>query len=180
MLLNYFKIAWRTLSKNKLYTTINVLGLSLGICACLVIYLITSFELSYDKFHPEKERIFRVVADRVNPSGEHRKLGFMTDPMAMTIRAEISGLETVAGFYDYYSKISIPEGEKIVRQYEQPKYSMHSDVIIADPEYFDIFKYQWLTPFNWCCPRTKHINISAQDHPISSSAGRCCIMILFA
>ena len=61
MFKNYLKIAWRNISRNKAYTAINVLGLSLGICACLIIYLITSFELSYDTFHPDKDRIYRIV-----------------------------------------------------------------------------------------------------------------------
>lgn len=144
MLLNYFKIAWRTLSKNKIYTIINVLGLTLGICSCLVIFLITHFELSYDKFHPGKEKIYRIVLESIRPSGESRKLGFVTDPMAMTIRTELSGLETVAGFYNYYAKVSIPNGKNIDRQFEQPKYNLPSDVIVADPQYFELFKYQWL------------------------------------
>ena len=144
MIKTYFKIAWRSLSNNKIYTVINVLGLALGICACLVIFLITHFELSYDKFHPEKERIYRIVGTQSNPSGESHKVGFVTDPMAMGIRAEVSGFESVAGFYGYYSKVTISDGKKIIRQFDKPKYGMHSDVIIAEPQYFDIFKYQWL------------------------------------
>src|SRR6266850_3287965 len=60
MIGNYFKIAWRTISKNKVYSAINVLGLALGICACLTIYLITRHEFSFDTFHPDRERIYRV------------------------------------------------------------------------------------------------------------------------
>ncbi len=144
MIKTYIKIAWRSLSHNKLYAVINILGLAIGVCACLVIFLITHFELSYDKFHPEKESIFRIVAEHTRPSGESRKLGFVTDPMAMGVRSELSGMETVAGFYDYFSKVTITDGNKVIREYEKPKYSAHSDIVIAEPQYFDIFKYQWL------------------------------------
>jgi putative ABC transport system permease protein len=144
MLRNYVKIAWRSLSGNKLYTTINILGLALGVCACLVIYLVTSFELSYDRFHPDRERIYRVVAElRDNEGGDH-KMGGVTDPMAMTMRSELSGFETVAGFYHYYTKVRIPDGKKISRQFDQPKYETSSDIIITEPQYFDIFHYNWL------------------------------------
>jgi putative ABC transport system permease protein len=144
MLLNHLRLAVRSLSKNKLYTVINVLGLALGISACLVIFLITHFELSFDKFHPDKERIYRVVVDQQRAEGEHRTLGFTTDPMAMTVRAELSGLETVTGSYEYATNVIIPEGSTIRLKLAEPKRGAHSDVVITDPQYFDIFKYQWL------------------------------------
>lgn len=144
MLRNYFRIAFRSLSKNKLYTVINVLGLALGVSACLVIFLITHFELSFDRFHPDKERIYRIVDEGRNGTGEHRAMGGTTDPMAMTVRAEVSGLQSVTGFYNYYTNVTIPEGSTIRLKLERPKYGTPSDVVITDPQYFDIFKYQWL------------------------------------
>jgi putative ABC transport system permease protein len=62
MLKSYFTVAWRTLVRNRVYSIFNVLGLALGICACLVIYLITSYEFSFDTFHPNRDRIFCVDA----------------------------------------------------------------------------------------------------------------------
>lgn len=144
MLLNYFKIAWRSLSRNKVYSAINVLGLSLGISACLVIYLITHFELSFDKFHPQGERIYRVVADNQGREGEHRSVGFVTDPMAMTVRAEITGLQSVTGFYSYSTNVSIPNNGKIGQKFDRPKFGTPSPIVITDPQYFEIFPYQWL------------------------------------
>ena len=52
MFKNYLKIAWRHIMRHKTYSAINVMGLSLGICGCLVIYLVASFEFSFDTFHP--------------------------------------------------------------------------------------------------------------------------------
>lgn len=144
MQLNYFKIAWRSLFRNKIYSAINVLGLSLGISTCLVIYLITHFELSYDKFHPGRERIYRVVADSKGPDGKSRSLGFMTDPMPMTVRAEITGLQAVTGFYSYSTNVAIPDNGKIDLKFEATKFPTHSPIVITDPQYFEIFPYQWL------------------------------------
>ena len=58
MLYYYFKIAWRNIRKNKVSTAINILGLTMGISACLVIYLIANYDLSFDRFHPGKEPFF--------------------------------------------------------------------------------------------------------------------------
>jgi putative ABC transport system permease protein len=60
MFKNYLRIAMRILARNKLYTVINVLGLALGVCGCIVIWLVGSYELSFDKFHPGGDRIYRV------------------------------------------------------------------------------------------------------------------------
>ena len=72
MFRNYLKIAWRSIARNRVYTAINVLGLSLGVCACLVIYLVTSFELSYDTFHPGKDRIYRITTSQRRTHKETR------------------------------------------------------------------------------------------------------------
>jgi putative ABC transport system permease protein len=69
MLKNYLKIALRNLWRNKTFAFINIAGLAIGINACLIIYLIISYELSFDTFHQDKERIYRVVSN-INIAGE--------------------------------------------------------------------------------------------------------------
>jgi len=64
MIQNYFKTAWRNLWKNKIFSMINVLGLSLGMAACLLILQYVNFELSYDHFNKNAANIYRVVNDR--------------------------------------------------------------------------------------------------------------------
>src|SRR5277367_153016 len=128
MLYNYLKIAWRNIFRNKTYTAVNVLGLSLGICACIAIYTVTSYELNFDRFHPDEERIYRVMGDVTESTGD--KLHFAKVPFALlnTGRNAISGLEGIAGIIPYHAKISIPDGT----------------TVIAEPQYFNIFKYEWL------------------------------------
>lgn len=63
MIEHYLKIAIRTLLRNKVYAFINVLGLAMGIGACLLIYQYIDFELSYDRFHPNSENAFRLKLD---------------------------------------------------------------------------------------------------------------------
>lgn len=62
MLVHYFRIALRNLLKNKLYSGINVFGLAVGLAAVLMIFLYLQFEWSYDEFHADAGRIYRVGA----------------------------------------------------------------------------------------------------------------------
>lgn len=64
MLKNYLVIAWRNIRKNKVFSLINILGLSTGIAACLLIAQYVMHELSYDNYHSKKDRIFRMQQDR--------------------------------------------------------------------------------------------------------------------
>jgi putative ABC transport system permease protein len=64
MIKNYFKIAWRSIIKQKGYSLINIIGLAIGVAACLLILQHVSFELSYENFQVNKDRIYRVKQDR--------------------------------------------------------------------------------------------------------------------
>jgi putative ABC transport system permease protein len=88
MLKNYFKIAFRNLWRHRAFSFINIMGLTVGMTACLLIFLYVRFELSYDDFHPKADRIYRVVSDLKTPTdlihgsgpawavGPHVKLDF--------------------------------------------------------------------------------------------------------
>ncbi|MDZ7772600.1 MAG: ABC transporter permease [Balneolaceae bacterium] len=77
MLKNYVKIAWRNLVKNRAFTLINALGLSVGLAVCLIIALFVVRELTFDSFHEGADRIYRVVAEETE-SGDIRT-GLMED-----------------------------------------------------------------------------------------------------
>jgi putative ABC transport system permease protein len=146
MFRNYFKIAWRNISRHRTYAVVNVLGLSLGICACIVIYDVTSYELSFDTFHPGKERIYRVMGDVTESTGN--KLHFARVPFALSniCRENLSDLEGITGIIPYNAKISIPGKDKPAAQFESMiRGTNFISTVIADPQYFDIFKYEWQT-----------------------------------
>src|SRR5688500_4758395 len=66
MIRNYFTSTFRYISRNKAFTFINVLGLAIGMMACMLITQYVMHEFSYDDFHVKKGRIFRVQQDRYN------------------------------------------------------------------------------------------------------------------
>lgn len=68
---NYFKIAIRNLSKNKLHTGINLIGLTLGLGVSILIFFFVQFELSFDDFHEQSGQIFRLERHQVDEEGDH-------------------------------------------------------------------------------------------------------------
>ncbi len=66
MIKNYLKIAWRNIIKRKLFATINVLGLALGFGSSILIYMFLNYNLSFDNFHNNEDRIYRINTE------EHR------------------------------------------------------------------------------------------------------------
>ncbi len=138
MLKNYFTVAWRNLLRNKLHAFINVLGLSIGISSCLVIFLIVKYELSFDTFHQDKERIYRVVSQMNFGGNWHKNFG-VSAAVPFAVRNEVSGVETVVAFHDYYAKVSLPNGK------EKPiKIETKTQKAITEPSYFQIFQYEWI------------------------------------
>ena len=61
MLKNYFKIAFRLLLRNKTFSIINIVGLAVGLCSSMIIYLYVSHQLSYDKLHDDADSIYRFI-----------------------------------------------------------------------------------------------------------------------
>ena len=145
MLKNYFKIAFRNLAKNKVFSAINVLGLAIGVSACLLIYIVTGFELSFDTFHPDGKRIFRVVTELQDPGTKKNYISTVPDPASRVIRSSVSGLESIGKFHIYDAKVAIPKGNKVLKRFF-PIFqgNDHSPVILTEPQYFEIFKYEWL------------------------------------
>src|SRR5258705_12169958 len=100
MIRNYFKTAIRNLAKNKVFSLINVAGLSIGISSALVIYLIVSYDFSFDKFEKDRDRIYRVVSD-FTFSGEAYHNSGVTYPMGYAVKKELTGIENVNPFYTW-------------------------------------------------------------------------------
>ncbi len=69
MFKNYLKIAWRNLMKRKGYSFLNIGGLALGLAVCLMILIFVRYELSYEDFNADKDRIVRMEIQFLGPDG---------------------------------------------------------------------------------------------------------------
>lgn len=138
MFKNFLTIAWRSLLRNKLHSFINITGLAIGVAACLVIYLIIDFELSFNKQHAGYERIYRVHSSFQGVfSGLNRGAPTATGP---TIQDEFKGVEAVTSFHVFSSKVEIPTGN------ERRNLERQDKIILAEPKFFSVFKsFEWVS-----------------------------------
>ena len=67
MFKNYIKIAFRNILKHKVFSFINVIGLTIGLSASFIIGLMVYYEYTFDNFHKDEDRIYRVVSDFISP-----------------------------------------------------------------------------------------------------------------
>src|SRR5580704_16183513 len=107
--------ALRRLGRHKLTTIINILGLTLGLLSSLVIFLYVRFEFSYDTFHADRDRIYRVGVWMTGPDGKINEGASLPPPLATDLRREATGFSTVAGIYTDDCKVIIPETGKADR-----------------------------------------------------------------
>ncbi len=131
MLRNYLKIAWRNLIKNKVYSAINIGGLAIGICACLLILQYVSFELSYEDFHTKKDRVYRVQQDRY----DNGKLSTQWAAGAYAVGTAFK--EAIPEIEDYVKVV--PAGDLIVNVANTPL--KIDKVFFAHTSFFSIFSY---------------------------------------
>lgn len=133
MLRNYLKIAIRNLRKNKIYSSINILGLSLGIASSLLIMIFVLDELSYDKFHPDAERIHRGdMTGQLN--GNEFNLALTPAPMRFSLEEEVPAVE---------SAIRIGAFPTMPIQYEELTFT-EPITLVSDPEFFEFFGFELL------------------------------------
>ena len=69
MIQNYLRVAFRNLWRHKGFSLLNIIGLTVGMTAFFLVFLYVCFELSYDSFYSNAERVYRIVADVKTPSG---------------------------------------------------------------------------------------------------------------
>src|SRR5678810_1154919 len=95
MLSNYFKIAWRNILRHKAYSAINIAGLAIGIAASLLIFVVVNYELSYDRFQKNYDRICRAVTYTKNGDGSVDENPGIPTPGVEALKADFPQFEKV-------------------------------------------------------------------------------------
>lgn len=115
MIKNYFRIAWRTVLKNKGLFTINIVGLALGIASCLSIALYVVDELSYDRFHKNSDQIVRVVLN-AKMGDEIIKEASVMAPVGNTFLNELPGVVDATRIIQVTNRVKAVYNEKTLRK----------------------------------------------------------------
>lgn len=133
MLKNYIKIAYRTLLKHKLFTALNLVGLSLSLVSCLLIYRFVSYHHSFDDFHAKADQIYRVVAVNEHPTG----LEYEAEtpyPLGEAMKSEFPEIQKIAQIH--------AEEENVIKAGEE-KFK-ENEIIFANSDYLDVFNFKIL------------------------------------
>ncbi|MBK9934927.1 MAG: ABC transporter permease [Cytophagaceae bacterium] len=134
MIKNYFKIAWRNLSRNKVYSIINMLGLSIGLSAAMLILLYSKDEVSYDRFHENNPNIYRVVNQWSNPDGSVKSKDGNT--------GHFQGPKFKEGIAEIREFVRVKSDFRNIKQNQEVK---SEEMLAADSTFFSVFTFPMLS-----------------------------------
>jgi putative ABC transport system permease protein len=135
MIKNYIKTAYRSLLKNKGFTILNVLGLSVGLATCLLIVFYVVDELSYDKYNTKANRIYRITVD-VKLNGNAGKYAPSEEPLLVAIKGTFPEIEkstrliNIDGLFQSPLKFYIKKGNENIEE---------KKVVFTESSIFDVF-----------------------------------------
>ena len=139
MIRNYFKVAIRNLLRRRGYSVINIAGLAIGVAASILIYLVVTYELSFDTYHKNAPRIYQVVTEDKNADGLSYTPGIPYIAID-ALRTDFPDIHFGSLFSNISAQVTIPAetgpGKKFL---ETP------GIFFIEPQYFEIFDYSWLS-----------------------------------
>lgn len=134
MVKNYFKIAYRNLLSKKVYSGINIIGLSIGMACCLLIFQYVAFEMSFDRFHENQPNLYRILQGYAR-GGEALDFGG-----AYTAQALAPALKE--GVPEILHITRLHSDDVIVSNADQPEQVFEEDkVLYADPDFLKMFSF---------------------------------------
>lgn len=132
MLQNYLKIAIRNLLHNKVFSFINIAGLSIGLACCMLIVLYTKDEISYDRFHKNVNQIYRITSTEISPDGKVDKYGITGMMPGPTFKAQLPEIENFVRLQG--ESYNIKKGNEVLVQ----------DALKVDSSFFSIFTFDFV------------------------------------
>ncbi len=127
-------VAFRNLWKTKLFSFINILGLTIGMTACLLILVYVHFERSYDRFHERANDIYRLRYERISEGGEAVRFASCCPPAALRMRSQIPEVEIVARCFNRRATFTYDEEHKFIEDHD----------FFVEQEFFHIFDFEFI------------------------------------
>ena len=142
MFKNYFKVAFRSLTRNRSYTIINIAGLAVGIAVCMMIFIIIQFQTSFDSFHSNKDRIYRVLTEYHHADAANIFYGKgVPYPLPKGLKAAFPQIEKLTPVYaDHNNQILVLNDKKMPVK----KFKEDAGVFFTEPSFFEIFDFPLL------------------------------------
>ena len=135
MLLNFLKTAARNLKRTALFSSVAILGLAVGMAACLLILHYVSFEKSYDRFHKHNERIYRLRYERTSEEGQKVQFASCCPPAVDVIRGAYPEVEVIARIFRYRS---------VVTHKDQNIKFLEERMYFAESDFFKMFDFTFV------------------------------------
>ena len=143
MFKNYFKTAWRNIIRSKTFSIINVLGLSIGISAALVIFLIVHYEFNFDKFEKDQNQIYRVVIDaKFNGMDGHSAA--VQSPLSNAVQNEVTGVELTVPVMQFQGEATVKVNMPNKSETATTVFKKQDHIIFTNPQYFQLLNYKWI------------------------------------
>ncbi|SHI03362.1 putative ABC transport system permease protein [Chryseolinea serpens] len=133
MLLNYFKIVYRNLQRNKLYAIINIVGLSIGLAVCVIIMQYVEFEKSFDRFHAKSKEIYRIILAMPRDDGSLQKGAANYAPTAPALKNDFPEIVDIVRITPEYGRTVFNIDDKTFEE---------SKVYYADSTLFSVFDFK--------------------------------------
>ena len=139
MLKYYFILFFRNLRRQKLFSIINILGLSAGVCSTVLIYLFVAHELSYDKFHTDVDQIYRVNQTFIWGEDNNNLFSSVGPGVAFALKAELPEVEGI-------TRIHTPGEHKVTYEESNGKFIsfFEQNILAADSNMLDVFTFKLL------------------------------------
>lgn len=150
MLKNYFKIAFRNIQRNKIYSFINIAGLALGLACAMLIILYVKDEVSFDRFHKNEKNIYR-IASIMKFAGEEKKLGITGFLQGPKFSQNVLGIK---------SFVRVQGGAKDVKKGTDVQ---SQNILYADSSFFSVFTFPLLSGNPKTCLTEPHSIVLTED-----------------
>jgi putative ABC transport system permease protein len=136
-------IGIRNLIRHKVFAAINISGLAIGIAACLLLFTVIKYELSYDKFQPRYDRIYH-VATRDKLADGFKYTPGVPIPALEALRLDMPQVKASGLYASYGSQVTVL-GANENNASPEKKFIEESGNFFTDPEFFQVFQYRWLS-----------------------------------
>ncbi len=142
MFKNYLKTAFRSLSRNRNYTIINISGMAVGIAVCLIIFIIIQFHTSFDNFHAKKDRVFRLLTENHHAgSGNVTYARNVPFPMPTALNTAFPQLEQIAPVYaSHNDELQVLDNNGTATK----NFKEQTGVFYTTPSFFNMFNFPLL------------------------------------